>query len=74
MFNNADDGELTVFHSNKFMHGTAFSLKLNIGKIAFENNTLIIDGNFNLKVKSNESDNPETPVAEIKDCKFEIII
>lgn len=74
MFNNADDGELTVFHNNKFIHGNAFSLKLNISKVAFENNTLIIDGNFDLKVRSTESDDPETPVAEIKDCKFEIII
>jgi hypothetical protein len=49
-------------------------MRFDLSNIDFSNGHLVIQGVFNVKIRSSESDNPMEPVAEIKDGKFKIII
>jgi len=53
---------------------TSFNLSMNLTKIFFVENKLIIKGKFNIEARSEKSKEPLKPVVEIKNGKFEIII
>lgn len=53
---------------------TSFEMKFNISSIDFKNNRLIIEGVFNLKMRSKEVKSAGNIAAEIKDGSFRIEI
>ena len=64
---NGDDGEVSYTKGSKSWNANAISLRFDVSKIDFLNDHLMIQGTFNVKIRSTESETPLIPVAEIKD-------
>jgi hypothetical protein len=72
--NNGNSGEVSYAKGNKSWTVNPFVLKFDVSKIDFANDHLIIQGTFTVAIRSQESDTPLEPIAEIKDGEFEIIL
>jgi len=71
---NANSGEVSYAKGNKSWNANAISLRFDVSKIDFSNDHLMIQGTFTVAIRSQESDTPLEPIAEIKDGEFEIIL